>query len=187
MNNEIKEFKNGIFSLNTRRFGKVAELMIKELYGFNDSDNLAYDLKTKDSKKIEVKFSTVLKKCDSIIDNKNLIQSVVNSNLNNRKLTFEQAKQYSFDCNIQQVKIKEFEYLYYGCFFYDKIMICKIKADEIIKDSKIFYSDHQHRGNEGEGQFHINNSTLENHLDKYLVEWITYEQLYDLFKQKIAN
>ena len=43
-------------------------------------------------------FSTVLKKCDSIIDNKNLIQSVVNSNLNNRKLTFEQAKQYSFDC-----------------------------------------------------------------------------------------
>lgn len=187
MNNEIKEFKNGIFSLNTRRFGKVAELMIKEIYGFDKADNNAYDLKSKDNKKIEVKFSTVLKKCSSTITKKNLIKSVINSNYHNRRLTYENAINSSFDCNIQQIKIKEFDYLYYGCFFDDKIVICKIKANEIIKDSKIFYSDRQHRGNKGEGQFHINNSTLENHLEKYLVEWITYEQLYDLFKQKIAN
>lgn len=52
-------------------------------------------------------------------------------------------------------------------FFEDKIMICKIEAEQIKADSKIFYSDYQHRGNVGEGQFHINNTTLQNHLDKY--------------------
>lgn len=181
MNQEIEKFRDGIFALNTRRFGKVAELMIQKIFNLRDSDNLAYDLKTPEGEKIEVKFSTVLKKCDSNINTKNLISSVIASNLDNRMLSFEQAKKLSFDCNIQQVKTKEFKYLYYGCFFDDKIMICKIKASEIALDPKILYSDHQHRGNVGEGQFHINNTTLDNHLRKYLVRWMTYEELYSIF------
>ena len=182
MSEEVRDFRDGIFSLNTRRFGKVAELMIQKIFNLRDSDNLAYDLKTPDGEKIEVKFSTVLKKCDSNINHSNLIRSVIASNIDNRMISFEQAKKLSFDCNIQQVKVKEFKYLYYGCFFDDKIMICKIEADQIINDPKILYSDHQHRGNVGEGQFHINNTTLQNHLDKYLIQWMTYEELYDLFK-----
>ena len=181
MSDDVKEFRNGIFALKTRRFGKVAELMIKKLYECQDSDSLAYDLKTSVGQKIEVKFSTVLKKCKEKIDETNLIKTVVSSNLENRMLTFEKAKEEAFDCNIQQVKTKEFKYLYYGCFFEDKIMICKIEASEIRKDSKIFYSDSQHRGNKGEGQFHINNKTLQNHLDKYLIKWLTYDELYDMF------
>ena len=31
MTNEIKEFRDGIFALRTRRFGTVAELMIEAL------------------------------------------------------------------------------------------------------------------------------------------------------------
>ena len=61
-------------------------------------------------------------------------------------------------------------------------MICKIEAEQIKADSKIFYSDYQHRGNVGEGQFHINNTTLQNHLDKYLIKWIDYVELYNIFK-----
>lgn len=182
MNEEIEKFRDGIFSLNTRRFGSVAELMIKKIYKLNKSESLAYDLLREDRKKIEVKFSTVLKKCPEQITEENLISQVIGSNLNNRMLTFAQAKETSFDCNIQQVKPKEFDILYYGCFFEDKIMICKINPSQIIEDEKILYSDRQHRGNVGEGQFHINTKTLENHLNKYLVQWITYEQLYNLFK-----
>lgn len=182
MNKNIEEFRDGIFSLKTRRFGKIAELMIKKMFDFNDSDSLAYDLSSNDNKKIEVKFSTVLKSCNSNITEENLISSVVSCNLENRMLTFEKAKNTTFDCNIQQVKIKEFDILYYGCFFQDKIMICKIEASQIATDPQIFYSDHQHRGNVGEGQFHINNGTLNNHLEKYLVEFMKYEELYNLFK-----
>lgn len=186
MDIKIKEFRDGIFALNTRRFGKVAELMIQILFDLRDSDNLAYDLKTADNEKIEVKFSTVLKKCDSNINTSNLLQSVIASNIENRMLTFNDTQTLLFDCNIQQVKVKEFSYLYYGCFFEDKIMICKIESSQIANDPLIFYSDHQHRGNIGEGQFHINNTTIENHLKKYLIKWMDYEELYDLFK-KVAN
>ena len=49
-------------------------------------------------------------------------------------------------------------------------------------DKQINYSNHQHRGNVGEGQFHINNLTIDNHIEKYLVEWITYDEIIDLFK-----
>ena len=182
MRDDVKEFRDGIFSLNTRRFGKVAELMIKKLFNLDDSDNLAYDLKDSNGNKIEVKFSTVLKSCDSTINFENLIESVIDSNLNNRMLSFDEAQNVSFDCNIQQVKVKEFDYLYYGCFFNDKIMICKIDADMILNDPNIMYSDHQHRGNVGEGQFHINNTTLGNHLDRYLIQWLLYEDLLDLFQ-----
>lgn len=38
---EIQQFKNGIFDLRTRRFGTVAEIMIKKLYGMDDSGTLA--------------------------------------------------------------------------------------------------------------------------------------------------
>lgn len=181
MKREIEEFRDGIFALNTRRFGKVAELMIRKMFNLKDSDNLAYDLKTSDEEKIEVKFSRVLKKCSSEINEKNLIKSVIASNLDNRMLSFDMAKKSLFDCNIQQVKRKEFKYLYYGCFFEDKIMICRIKSSDIAKDAKILYSDHQHRGNTGEGQFHIDNSTINDHINKYLVKWIIYEELYDMF------
>lgn len=186
MNEKVLKFKEGIFSLNTRRFGKIAELMIKELYNFHDPLNVAYDLLTKDGNKVEVKFSTVLRKCNSVITSKNVIKEIIASKLENRMLTFENAKKANFDCNIQQVKPSEFDVLYYGCFFDDKIMICKINSSEIINDSEIMYSNHQHRGNTGEGQFHINSSTMNTHMNKYLVEWLTYEELYTLFMKKAS-
>lgn len=185
MNNKIKEFRDGIFSLNTRRFGKIAELMIKTLYNLNDSDSLAYDLRTNNNEKIEVKFSTVLKKCTDTIIQENAISQIINSNLEKRMLTFENAQHSKFDCNIQQVKVHEFQFLYYGCFFEDKIMICKINSSDIINNSEIMYSDHQHRGNVGEGQFHINNKTLNTHLNNYLEKWLTYEELYEILERTI--
>ncbi len=181
-NEKIEKFRDGIFALNTRRFGKVAELMIKEIYHLNDSENIAYDLLAKNKEKIEVKFSRGLRKCKETITEKNMIKQLIASNLDNRMLTFEMAKEEEFDCNIQQIKPKEFKTLYYGCFFADKIMVCKIGSSQIAKDKKLLYSDRQHRGNVGEGQFHINNTTLENHLNKYLVQWLTYGELYAFFE-----
>ena len=181
MDSKVRRIRNGIFSLNTRRFGTVAELMIKKLYNLDSSDSLAYDLRCDDTK-IEVKFSTVLKSCKEPITSKNAVKQIINSNTENRMLTFEEAKKSAFDCNIQQVKPSEFKLLYYGCFFKDKIMICKIGKTQLLNDDKIFYSDHQHRGNVGEGQFHINNRTLNNHIEKYFVQWLTYEELYKLLK-----
>ncbi len=183
MESNIEKFRDGLFSMNTRRFGKVAELMIKELYKFGDSDSINYDLKTRSGKKIEVKFSCVLKSCDETITKDNLIDSAVNSLTDIRALTFEDAMKNKFDCNIQQVKPKYFDYLYYGCFFKDKIMICGIKSEDVNESNTgLFYSPFQHKNNVGEGQFHINNKTIQYHLDNYFIKWLSYEELYNLFK-----
>lgn len=182
---QVEEFRDGIFSLNTRRFGKVAELMIKELYGLGNAQSDAsgaYDLFSDDEqKKIEVKFSTVLRKCKENINSENVIGQIMESNLETRMLEYGEIASVDFDCNIQQIKRKEFDVLYYGCFFGDKIMICKMDSDEIL--DCYGYSDKQHRGNEGEGQFHIKNDTIDFHLNKYLITWLSYEELFALFNK----
>ena len=67
---------------------------------------------------------------------------------------------------------------YYGLMFADAVVIFRIGAHEI--GSHIFYSDKQHKGNEGEGQFHLNRQTLPIHLEHYLYKVITYDELLEL-------
>lgn len=178
----IKDFKEGIFGLRTRRFGTVAELMVRKMTNLGGSRSLAYDLHdVSTDDRIEVKFSTVMKANDSTINETNLIDQCLKANLSNRMMKSTEVNNHTFDCNIQQIKRVEFDILYYGLFFYDKIAIFSMRSDEVF--SCPGYSDFQHRGNEGEGQFHINNSTYDYHLGNRLVAWLTYEELYDMFAE----
>ena len=43
MNDEIKEFRDGIFALRTRRIWDSSELMIEALYSFTKSHNQFHD------------------------------------------------------------------------------------------------------------------------------------------------
>ena len=179
---KVTEFRDGIFALRTRRFGTVAEIMIKKLYNFEESDSLAFDkrdINTND--RIEVKFSTVMKENDDRIRDDNVIEQCVKANLANRAMSSEDVENCNFDCNIQQVKRKEFDVLYYGLFFADVIEIFRMKSDEIL--SCPGYSDKQHRGNEGEGQFHLNQDNLSYHRKEHEVLVISYQELYDLFSK----
>lgn len=173
--------KEGIFNLNTRRFGTVAEVMIKRLCELGRSRNQFHDLYDDMAKKrIEVKFSTVRRKNDRTITNESVLECIADELSTNRQVDFLDWKNSEFDCNIQQIKKTEFEILYYGLFFADQILIFKIKSKDI--GSNIYYSDKQHKGNEGEGQFHINNKTMQIHLKKYLYKKVTYQELFKLLK-----
>lgn len=86
-----------------------------------------------------------------------------------------------FDCNIQQVKRKEFDRLLYGLFFADKIAVFELSNKEVMKVQG--YSDFQHKGNKGEGQFHVNNDTIDYHMKTHLKEWITYEDVINMFSK----
>ena len=150
MNNEIKEFRDGIFALRTRRFGTVAELMIEALYSFTKSHNQFHDRYDEvGHQRIEIKFSTVMKANEAVINRSNAIDQCKKANLGNRALNSTEMYEYDFDCNIQQVKRLEFDVLYYGLFFADRIVIFKMHSSEIL--SCFGYSDKQHKGNEGEG------------------------------------
>ena len=167
-------FRRGIFNLRTRRFGTAAELLVQKLLGAAKGRSQFHDLyDDKMNHRIEVKFSTVNTSSDEPINLGNLLIAIEKAGLE-RAVPFASWKQFRFDCNIQQVKIAEFDILYYGLFFSDVITIFKIDTDQIPKDRLIFFSNKQHKGNVGEGQFHINNATLEHHLSHYHYKTITY-------------
>lgn len=179
----IEEFRNGIFALRTRRFGTVAEIMIKKIYNLEESGSLAFDKRDANSnQRIEVKFSTVMKENDDTIREDNVIEQCKKANLANRAMKSSDIGKYSFDCNIQQVKRNEFDVLYYGLFFADQVEIFMMKSDKVLECPG--YSDKQHRGNEGEGQFHLNESNIEFHRQNYLQKTLTYIELYKLLKQE---
>lgn len=178
---EIEEFRDGIFASRTRRFGTIAEIMIKKLYKLDEADSIAYDKKDQLSQeRVEVKFSTVMKENEEKIRDNNVIDQCKKANLANRAMCSSDVGEYRFDCNIQQVKRREFDVLYYGLFFKDKIEIYKMTSDQILECEG--YSDKQHRGNEGEGQFHLNEGNIDYHRQNYLEQELTYDELYDLFQ-----
>lgn len=180
-NEKILEFRDGIFALRTRRFGTVAEIMIKKLYNFEEAGSLAFDKKDVfTNERIEVKFSTVMKENDDRIRDDNVIEQCVKANLANRAMTSNDVETCNFDCNIQQVKRKEFDVLYYGLFFADIIEIFKMRSDDIL--SCPGYSDKQHRGNKGEGQFHLNQDNIAYHRRENQILVLSYQELYNLFE-----
>jgi len=180
--------RDGIFALRTRRFGAVAECMIQRLLNYSRARSVFHDLYDDQRRhRIEVKFSVVQKKAETVITPQTILQCIAESVAEHRMVTYREWKQHTFDCNIQQVKRAEFDVLYYGLFFADCVKIFRIPSHEIRENSKggrIYYSDRQHKGNIGEGQFHINTNTLQVHLDHYLYKTISYGALARLLADK---
>ncbi len=170
------DFRDGIVNLNTRQFSRVVELLIKVIYNQVDSDCLSYDL-VGDGHRVEVKSSRVLKSNKLALTTETLYDLIINNSNKNRLISQKDIDRYDFDCNIQQIKIDCFDILYYVLFFYDVIEVFTIPKDKIISDRNIKYSEKQHRGNLGEGQFHINNATYMYHKEKYYEGFFTYETL----------
>jgi len=170
------ELRDGIIGLHTRQIGRVVELLISHIYDFHDSDNIHFDLKDGNTR-IEIKGSRVYKKNKLKFTKSNLYETIVNSSNRNRLIKQKDVTNYDFDCNIQQIKISYFDKLYYVLFFYDIIEVFKIDSKEIKNDSNIQYSNKQHKGNVGEGQFHINQRTYKHHKNRYFLKTLTYEEL----------
>ena len=178
MEEKYERFRDGIFALHTRRFGTVAEIMVKKLYGLDESGSLAYD-KAEGDKRVEVKFSTVLRENDSTINEGNVLDQIDKANFANRAMNSTDSGK--FDSNIQQIKRAEFDKLYYGLFFADQVEVYEMDMDEV--GNAPGYSNKQHRGNDGEGQFHLNPKTIDYHRQNHLKDTLTYEELYDLLKK----
>lgn len=132
------KLRDGIFNLETIRFGKIPEIMIKKKYGYSfPKGTTAYDLISESGDKIEVKFSCVREKETDITEDNVLNVCLENSEVRiDRKVSSEVYQSVNFDCNIQQVKPDLFKILYYGLFFGDRIAVFKMKAD----DMKLFFT-----------------------------------------------
>lgn len=187
MEDKIKNLRDRIFSLKTRKFGTVNELLVERIveeFGLvvEDAKDTSYDRKI-DNLKDEIKGSRVLLESKLKFSKDNIIECIMNHEVH-RMIKFEDAKTKTWDSNMQQIKTNLFSTLWYSLFFEDKVLLFKIKNDIIREDSNIHYSDKQHRKNEGEGQFHITNKNIQYHVDNYLVKILTYEEVYEKLGKK---
>lgn len=189
----IEQFKQGIFSLRTN-FGELSQLMIQIDFGLQPSEDNSYDLKDAAGNRFEVKFSRAYKKSVPITAN-NAIEVCMNCSSTVYALSEAEKAGANYDCNIQQLKPRCFDYLYYGVFFSDKVEIfCAPRAD-FPSNVEAFAANKssarkklpgyalQHKGGE-ECQFHIKRTTHKHHRENYHVKDITYEDLYELLASK---
>lgn len=181
---DAQKLREGIFALRTRRVGSVAECMVKRLRKYGKAKSLFHDLfDEKTSQRIEVKFSTVQQKAKRTVTDETVLECIEDAIAEREPVLFAGWQHNKFDCNIQQVKRREFDILYYGLFFSDCVKIFRINSADIkprTQGGDIGYSNKQHKGNTGEGQFHITDKNLQLHLDKYFHKTLTYEELYQL-------
>jgi hypothetical protein len=172
---DVKTFRDNLFQMNTRRFGKVMEMTIKKMTNTIKPTNIHHDLNTNVGTKVEVKFSRVEKRHNATVNEKNVLDVIENEGLSVRLFPFGEWQTNEFDCNIQQIKKPEFDVLFYGLLFADRVVIFMALPSEI--GDNMNYSNKQHKGNEGEGQFHINPRTLQYHLDNHHFVTLSYADL----------
>lgn len=170
------QLRDGIFALFTRRFGTVAEIMIKRMQRLGPARARFHDLFDEmENKRVEVKFSRALAAHDGPITTENVLQAIEAALFERKAVMIADAATEAYDCNIQQVKCSEFDVLYYGIFFRDAIVVFRAESNEIPHTPG--YSDKQHKGNKGEGQFHISSETYGWHRKARFYAELTYDQL----------
>lgn len=163
-----------------RRFGTIGEFLVENIINSQEkkslceSETIHYDRLSRDEGKIEIKFSRA-KYPTKKITKKNL-KSILASP---KFVEYDYKFIIPWDCNIQQIKPKEFDTLYYGVMFLDRIVIFRINSITIEYDNSISYCNKQHKGNTGEGQFHIKSSNFEHHYRNYLYKELSWGELYD--------
>lgn len=175
--------RHAAFKLNTRRFGSLAEEMIKKLTRHEKSRSRFHDLYDHvGGRRIEIKFSTVMRKSTHLVGGPSIFQALEESLEDNRKIAFDDRASCTWQSNIQQVKCTEFESLYYGLFFADSVLIFHANTEQV--KAMPNYSDSQHKGNKGEGQFHLNPKTFDYHFEHHLAMQLSYPELAELMLAK---
>ena len=180
-----KKMIDGIFAFQNRTFGTVAEMIIRKKYGLSkETKDQHHDATDSNGNRIEIKFSKGLKKNKKTLTEDNFLDDAIYSSMHHRALSHDNYHVEPFDLNIQQVKVSEFDEMYYGIFFIDKVAVFKVKSEDVKNIEG--YSDFQQKGNKGEGQFHLNTNTIDYHMKNHFAEWIEYSEVYEMFSEEDA-
>lgn len=182
MNSE--RFKSGIIDVHTRQFGTVAEIIVMILREYVTSKKLEFDLVDVHDSKVEVKASKVLREQRLSLTIDTFYEVMLVTSNRDRMIARKDVKSFDFDCNMQQIKTTLFDRMVYLLFFNDGIELFEISKKQIQEDKEVGYSDKQHRGNIGEGQFHVSNKTYGHHKKKYFVCSVSYKELMDEAKKR---
>jgi hypothetical protein len=183
------KIRNGLFLAASRTYGEqYVEPFIRHTYYLIDPPGNDHDGISSEGIRYEIKASKVLKKTANISKSKKILDRILFENDNaqiNRLLPFSAAKETKYDANIQNVKRDHFEELIYVLLFEDCLKVFQINAEEISAIPR--WSDKHGRYDAlgKSGQFMINKSSIEWHLENQLKDTFTYAQVADTY-QKIS-
>lgn len=106
MDKKIKDMRNGIFSLQTRRFGNMMEIIIRELYGLEECAGSSCNLyDSNNGYKIAVAFSRALLFAKGNLK-VNPLEACICSTIHKRSIkSTDTGKKYT--CVFQQLKLKK--------------------------------------------------------------------------------
>ncbi|BBM88868.1 hypothetical protein COTS27_00555 [Spirochaetota bacterium] len=161
---KIKEssIKESLVNLRTLQFSTVGRMIVCKRYNFQQAKS-GFMLKDKD-KDILVRSSLVLRKVadkEKIKkDSTGVIHKLSNYPSPIKRLVKSSSND-DFNCNIQHLKLKEFNVLYYLLFFYDIIEIFKVNSNDITNIPT--YSLTQLKDKPDVSRFHIDRESYNNY------------------------
>ena len=198
MNNKVEKYRNGVFYSSSRNCGETyMEPIIRKVLGLFKSDTKDNDAITTDGKRVEIKTSKVLtKKKESPGFTETIMLEEDNNGpgLINRLVKFVDYLVSNSKSNIQNIKRHKFDILIYVMLFEDCIKIFKCNSDDIPNIGRTDGKGPQWCGRHGgedkkgkNGQFGISKNNIEWHLDKWLIDTLTWDEHYEMSKDIIRS
>lgn len=155
---------------------------MKSLFNFQDSGHRHFDLKDGD-KRIEVKFSRAKRK-GAIQATDSPLDLIMRPRHDDLVYLHEALDGEPFACNLQHIKPSEFDLLFFGIYFADRVLVFLLTKDDL-QDPNLCFG-RQSLGNVLEGQFRVDNRNLAYHMDNYHLLTLSFSDTLTLFKRSPA-
>jgi len=169
-------------SLSPAKLSSFAERVVAKLNpSFQLSSDVHYAFQHRNNK-ISVKVSRAFfSKKKDISNYLDYLSDSLDSRLYSLKGKQKDLLTGNFLCNIQQIREKFTDVLWYGVFFEEGLYLFKSPIKKLkIASKHINFMNYQHIGSKDEGQFHITSKNFSYHIEKNLTKVLTYDELYSL-------
>jgi hypothetical protein len=190
--NKIKDLpikiRNGLFLAPSRSYGEqYVEPFIRKKYGYSEGSG-DYDAIDQHSNRYEIKCCKVLSKNLEVSNSEPLIKRIIAENYNlmtNRLILFKDCETADYLANVQNVKRDHFDHLIYALLFEDCVKIFQVEKSKININSIPNWSDKHGRYDAlgKSGQFPITKNNIKYHLDNYLIDTVTYNEMAVVYKE----
>jgi hypothetical protein len=189
--NNSGKVRDGLFMASSRTYAEqYVEPFIREKYQLLSPSSDDHDAVDANGMRYEIKASKVLHQTNNGKKNKTIIQRILfesdhTSKPENRAVPFSQHNTADYLANIQNVKRDHFHLLVYVLLFLDCAKVFQTDVTHISKGKFKSWSDKHGRYDEKgkSGQFAITKSTIQWHLDNYLRDTVSYEEMTQIFEQ----
>lgn len=184
---DAQTIRDGLFLASSRSYGEqYIEPLIRAKYALKESDSNDYDARDAQGKRYEIKACKVLKATHNARKSKSLVDRILFEHTNlamHRLVPFAECEQDDYLANVQNVKRDHFDVLIYVLLFSDCVKVFFARKADIATGQFQHWSDKHGRYDAlgKSGQFGITKANIHWHLEHYLKDTLTYQEVADIY------